>query len=158
MGIVNDVFNKVSVLALEDWGLALVESIDVAPDIFPEDQIIYCGTTQFKGVMTGNLTVLCCRPFLENICRNLLGLPFDEDVSKENCEDTLTELVNVFCGNFLTEAYGDDVVFELVFPSVEIATPERLKQFFSSRLVHCFLADDEPVALALGSVQDSSAK
>ena len=151
MSIIDDVFTKVSILALEDWGLALVEPIDVEPEIFPPGEPIYRGATQFKGVMSGTLTVLCCRLFLEKICRNLLGLDEGEDVSNESCEDTLTELVNVFCGNFLTEAYGDDVVFELIFPKVEIATKEQVAQFFESRLIHCFLADDEPIALALGA-------
>lgn len=155
MSIVNDVFNKISILALEDWGLAMVEPLETSPQVFPLGQPIYRGCTRFKGIMGGTLTVLCCQPFLENICRNLLGMDYSEEVTPENCRDTLTELVNVFCGNFLTEAYGDDIVFELVFPSVDMATPEQLDAFFKSRLVHCFLADNEPVALALEKLDAS---
>lgn len=149
MIIVKQVFDDVSVLALEDWGMALVEPIAPSRDVFPSDSVLYRGCTQFKGIMNGTIAVVCCRQFLVNITRNLLGVDATSEISDSLCKDTLTELVNVFCGNFLTAAYGDDVVFELVFPSVEIASAEQIDSFFKSRLIHCYLADDEPVALAL---------
>lgn len=151
MNIVNEVFDTVSTLALEDWGMALVEQTENSPEIFPGREKQYVGVTHFKGVMNGTIGVLCERSFMENLCRNLLGLDYDEEVTEENCKDAITELINVFCGNFLTEAYGEDTVFELVFPVVKEASREDVQQFFENRLVQCFLADDEPVAMSLGT-------
>lgn len=151
MSIVKDVFINISNLALEDWGMALVEPLDeTSRSIFDQSDRIYYGTTRFKGVMSGTLAVLCTREFMENIWRNLLGLDYDSEVSDESCEDALKELINVFCGNFLTEAYGDDIVFELVYPLVRPASEDDIDGFFNNKLVLCFLADDQPIALALG--------
>lgn len=153
MNVVNEVFDKVTVVALEDWGMMLVEPVEVSRQIFEDQDHLFIGSTQFRGVMNGTIVVLCSKEFMNAICRNLLALPPEYDVTEDQCEDGLKELINVFCGNFLTEAYGDDTVFELVYPAVKVATDDEIENFWSSRLVHCFIADSEPIAVALTGLE-----
>lgn len=156
MGVVNDVFDQVTVLALEEWGMMMVEPTEVSSTVFSDGEDLYLGSTEFHGVMHGSIKVLCGHPFMNCLCRNLLGLSEDEEISEEQSQDALKELMNVFCGNFLTQTYGDDTVFDLVYPEVVHPSEEEKNRFWASRLIHCFLADDEPIAIALGSKKDRS--
>lgn len=150
--VVETVLEGVSLLALEDWGMCMVEPREADVDLCKAAEGgHYLATMTFKGLLSGSLFVLCQRPFMENLCRNLLGLDFDEEVSVADAMDALRELTNVLSGNFLTQAYGEDTVFELIYPTAREADDADIDRILSLPLVKCFEADDQFVAVALGS-------
>jgi hypothetical protein len=150
--VVDAVLERVSLLALEDWGMCMVEPREAAVGLCKAAEgKHYLATMTFKGVLNGSLFVLCPRLFMESLCRNLLGLDFDEEVSVADAMDALRELTNVLSGNFLTQAYGEDTVFELIYPNAREADDADIDHVFSSPLVKGFEADDQFVAVALGT-------
>lgn len=150
MNVVRDVLTNTLLLALEEWGMMLVEPAETSRELFEGVDDLCMGGMQFRGVMNGTITVLCGRTLMENLCRNVMGSDPEEEVSEEECRDALCELTNILSGNFLTEAYGDDTVFDLVYPAVAEVTQQKLDEFFSNRLVQCFEADGEYIAVSLG--------
>jgi hypothetical protein len=55
---------------------------------------------------------------------------------------------NVLTGNFLTEAYGDDVIFDLLSPEVSPLSPAQLARLISRKVVFAFSGDDQPLIIS----------
>lgn len=80
----------------------------------------------YRGPMQGTIHCWCTRPFATELTSNLLGLdPESPEVSAELC-DSVRELMNILCGNLVTERFGAEAVFDLSIPEVEetLAGPE----------------------------------
>lgn len=150
--VVHDTLTKASVLALENWGMMMIDPCDLDEKFFPDDQHLYLTAMQFRGVMSGSIAILATQGFAEALCANLLGRELSESISPSECEDALQELTNVLSGNFLTEAYGDDTVFELVYPTIRKLTIDNKNHIFHNKLTLCFMADDNPVAISVGPI------
>ena len=148
--VVQEVLTKSALLALENWGMMLVEPAENDCNAFPLNHQPILTTMQFRGVMNGTIAVLGAREFAESLCRNLESKDSDEEVSFDECCDALKELCNVISGNLLTEAYGDDTVFDLVYPAIKPISADLLAKFFSNKLTLTFSADDYPIAVAVG--------
>ena len=154
----NDVpalLEKVSLLALEDWGLTLVERCDNAPE-FDISRTKYA-LVEYNGVACGTIVVVCGFKLLETLWQNVLGVEDDTScaLDSESYADAAKELVNIICGNFLTEVYGEDTVFELSVPDVVSIDDDRLNKVLNSRLVLHFEADGIPVTVALLRQEDA---
>ena len=150
--VVRDVLTKASVLALENWGMMMIDPCEIADDLFPDNEHLYLTAMQFHGVMNGSIAILGTQGFAESLCRNLLGREPGEAIEATECEDALQELTNVLSGNFLTEAYGDDTVFDLVYPTLRKLTFENKDHILHNKLTLCFMADDNPVAVSVGQI------
>ena len=141
---------KIGILALEDWGMMMTETIPSDRELFRDNQDLYLGTIEYSGSTKGKLAVVCDKPFLHTLYCNILGLDEDSDTAEQNeYEDTLKELTNVILGNFLTEAYGAETVFELIHPNAQLADATNLDSFFEQHSIVCIEADEHPVAIAL---------
>lgn len=149
-----EVLERTTLLALEEWGLMLCDrSAEQADHYFGEMEGLLLASMRFQGLIEGQLYLLVEEAFSETLCRNLLAKEMDESVSEEEKEDALRELCNVILGNYLTEAYGDDTAFELTLPNVHAASPAELARFFSSELQLSVIADDQPLAVAVGPTE-----
>lgn len=156
MNVVYDVLRDVMLLTVEDWAMMLLEPAETSADPFYHHGSLLLGTVQFHGVMSGTIMVLCPVKLVENICANLLGGQNGESAIDDHaCRDALCELMNVFSGNFLTQTYGEDTVFDLIYPKVQDADNDIVGSFFQNRLVQCFEADGEPIAVALSGLEGS---
>ena len=134
--------DSVTTRVLEDWGMFLVEPAETSLDNFDSEAEFLITTVQFQGVLTGTYAILCQQPFLEILSENLIG--DEEEIEEEDKKDALKEMANVLCGNLVTECYGEDMVFDLVLPSVNIASEEQVASAINTRTI-CYLADDEPL-------------
>ena len=150
--IVKEVLTKASILALENWGMMMIDPCEIEENLFPDDEHLYLTAMQFQGVMSGSIAILATQGFAETLCRNLLGREPQETIEPKECEDALQELTNVLSGNFLTEAYGDDTVFDLVYPTIRKLTFDNKSHVLHNKLTLCFMADDNPVAISVGPI------
>ncbi len=153
--VIEEVLQNSASQALEEWAMLLVDSVEARAELFESDEKLYLGQMQFEGVMNGLVVIICGHELLEQVCGNVLGLGFGEEVSEAELLDALRELTNVLTGHFLTEAYGDDVVFDIVAPKTQSVGVETLEKVLAIKPCRCFLGDDNPVLVAiapLGSV------
>ncbi len=150
-----DVLEKTTLLALEEWGLMLCDrSEEVAEHYFADVSGLLLASMRFQGILKGQIYVLVQEAFSEALCRNLLAKESEEAVSHDEKEDVLRELCNVILGNYLTEAYGDDTVFELTLPMVRAISGSDLERFFNNDLQLAVIADDQPLAVAVGPLEE----
>jgi CheY-specific phosphatase CheX len=133
---------------LADWGHMLVDSVQPSPELFTPAEPIFLAWADLKGVIDGSVSILAQDSFLTALTTNLLGVHPDELPTPEEKSDVLREMANVIAGNFLTEAYGTDTVFDVIQPQVSQISAGEVSRFMARKIVFSFLADDAPVALS----------
>ena len=70
----------------------------------------------FMGPTNGRLEIVAGLELCLIIAANMLGVEPDEEGAASHAVDALKEALNVVCGRFLTEAYGEEAVFNLSAP------------------------------------------
>ncbi|MFN8389437.1 MAG: chemotaxis protein CheX [Bdellovibrionota bacterium] len=138
---------KVSKRVLEDWGMMMTDEVKQAECPFDESEPLYMAWVNIHGYVSGALSIVTQRNFMQNLASNLLGADMDEAPSDDDCRDALKEMSNVLAGNYFTEAYGDDVVFDLINPNVTEVDFQVLEKIAERRVRYYFLADDSPVVV-----------
>lgn len=133
---------------LEDWAMMLVDESQVGADFFKKDGPIYMSWINIHGAVEGAISIVAQQDFLQILAQNLLGLDPEDSIDIEQCKDAFKEMGNVLAGNFLTEAYGDDVVFELIHPNVTEISPSDIDKFTKRKIIFGFIADEHPVAMS----------
>ena len=135
---------KTAVRVLEDWGMMLVEDSSLENANFEDDTKIYTSEVKMKGTFYGSLAIVAKDDFLKSLASNILG---SNDPSEEDKKDAFRELGNILAGNFLTEAYGADLVFDVTQPVVSETSSQWLEQVEGQRVRFYLSADDSPVAV-----------
>lgn len=132
------------VRVLEDWAMMLVDEVTQGETaLFELSEPLYSVVVDVNGVVSGTLRIVAQKAFLATLTRNLLG---DEDShSDEESRDAFREMGNVTAGNFITEAYGSDCVFELLSPRVEEITETELEKLKLHSMACAFAGDEQPI-------------
>lgn len=134
----------VSERVLGDWAMMLVDPADFGT-LGSSDEALHAVSVAVNGVVHGELSIVAPEPFLQTLAQNLLGA--DEPPPLGDCLDAFREMGNVLAGNFITEAYGADCVFEIIQPVLS-DDPSASLEGIASCPMHClFLGDDNPVAI-----------
>jgi len=105
--------------------------------LVPEDEAPVCGacsmksaSVDFTGDFSGTLFISVEDAVLTEIASNMLGLP-DEPPTAVQKSDSLKEIANVICGNFLPAVAGSLPVFHIGAPAI---TQEPASGVLSARL------------------------
>lgn len=138
---------RVSLRVLEEWGMMLTDQIDKDQAGFDPDERVYRAWIDVEGSVQGALSIFAQAEFICALTSNLLGLDPSTPPSDEECEDALREMGNVLAGNYFTEAYGEDVVFDLTNPTVSEVPFTELEKVGDRRVKYYFRADDAPVVV-----------
>lgn len=75
-------------------------------------------TMTFKGDVSGRLSMRVAISVLDAVVENLLDEQADPEVQAMRRGDVLKEMLNMLCGNLLTECFGSDPVFDLSPPEL----------------------------------------
>ena len=142
--LLRDVFFQI----LEDLAFMFAEE--------PEDEEIF-GTgapyvnvsMTYNGPSTGTLSLSVPEELCPEIAANVLGLDPDDEIITAKPHDALKELLNVICGNLLTEMAGEDPVFDLSIPEVRPLDTEGWNTMRVEPTTESFSVDDYPVLLGL---------
>ena len=102
----------------------------------------------FSGHASGNLRLQASRATCQELAANVLGVD-EEDIDDAAARDAIGEMLNVLCGNILTELAGADPIFDLSPPTVEAAGAGDWKAALSAPGALAFLMEDEPFVVAL---------
>lgn len=143
----------VSLRVLEDWAMMLVDPADATTAIFQIDEPIYMSRVKMHGVFTGTIAIVAQKEFLQSLASNLLGNGGNADRSDEELQDAFREMGNVLAGNFLTAAYGDDVVFDVLNPTVTEIAGAQLEGVTKSPQAYFFQCDDSPVCITFDVIE-----
>lgn len=82
-------------------------------------------TISFSGPHTGRLSMVLPQELCTEVAANVLGTEPDDERARERRHDAAKEMLNIICGQFLTEHYGEDMVFDLSPPDAENISNER---------------------------------
>lgn len=132
---------------LENWAMMFVDAKEDWSGIGEED-LTYASTISFRGNYNGEISVIAPKSFLKLLAANVLGELSGDEISEEQLHDAFRELANLLAGNFLTEKFGVDEVFDVVMPQVRILDKSLLEKFRKEETA-LYLADQEPVAVTV---------
>lgn len=125
---------------LEEWALMLVDNCE-STEVFETDESFYVTSVGFRGVVDGQVEIICQKPFADALVSNLIGEESDP-------ADALREMANVFAGNLVTSAFDVEHVFDLSTPEVTQKSADEIKDLLSHRTI-TLLGDDAPVSINL---------
>lgn len=101
----------------------------------------------FNGYICGSLSIMTSADLCVEMSANVLGMDAENDECLEDSFDTLEELLNVVCGQFLTSAFGDEMIFDLSPPLVSIADSNEWAELLKSFYSLAFMVEDYPALL-----------
>ncbi|MBN1344757.1 MAG: chemotaxis protein CheX [Phycisphaerae bacterium] len=102
----------------------------------------------YSGPKSGTLELRCGGRFAAALAANLLGVEPNDSAADQGRLDALKELMNVVCGNFVTELYGADDLFELTIPEVTPVLPDEPDEPDADAEIHRFVAEDVLIELS----------
>jgi hypothetical protein len=103
----------------------------------------------FSGQFSGTLSIAVPEEMCTEIAANVLGMEAGEKVVQDSALDSLMEVLNVFCGHFLTAAVGPEPVFKLSVPDNKILSREEADAFMDDPDSLSFLIDERPALVLL---------
>ena len=116
------------------------------PESVPEPLV---ASISFEGPVKGALHLAVSRSMSIEIAANSLGMdPEDPEVASKG-EDALKELLNVVCGNVLTELAGEEPVFDLSIPELKAVDQKAWNTLQGHANTALFIVDDFPALMNL---------
>ena len=70
----------------------------------------------FTGPFDGSLTITFSDELMMELAGNMLGTTDTSEITTEQQDDALRELLNVICGNLLPQVAGNEAVFKVCSP------------------------------------------
>jgi CheY-specific phosphatase CheX len=119
------------------------DDVETAKNVFVKAHM------RFKGPINGTLNMIVPESMCPQIAANVLGLDPTDEMFLQAPHDAVKELLNVTCGNLLTEMAGEDPVFDLLPPEVSILDRSAWLTIKKHPNTVLFAVDDEPVLLYL---------
>ncbi|HGJ67218.1 TPA: chemotaxis protein CheX [bacterium] len=114
-----------------------------------ENPSFYHARVEFYGDRQGTVGIMASDDLCIEMSANVLGTDIEDKNSVEDAVDTLEELSNVVCGQFLTSAFGNEVIFNLIPPSVSIADSKEWSELLYNDESLAFMVEDSPALLYL---------
>lgn len=130
---------------IEDLAFMFTEPSEISEIRFREGEKVLRASMQFESqdsVHQGVVDIICTRDLCLEISNNILGVPASEIPGFQE-EDVLKELLNILCGKFVTEIYGDEAVFNLSIPDINSFDVSDWSGIDLPRNVAAFIIDDD---------------
>ncbi len=118
-------------------------------DIPPRDGEYYQAKMTFVGPFRGTMALTVPMEMCTEMAANVLGLDMDDEQAEEGAQDALKELLNVACGQVLTELAGEEPVFDLTVPAVTVMDDETWDALTHDENVAAMLVDERPLLTGL---------
>ncbi len=127
---------------LEELTMMMVEKTET----FDGFQPYLCGSIDFKGTVSGQLSIECTSDFSNALAGNLLGLD-ESEITEAHRWDALGELLNIICGNMVTRIFDDTTPFKLSAPQIDMVEEDSLPEDTEQEVK--LVIDDFPVKFGL---------
>ena len=142
---IRPLLEKVFADVLEKFAFMFSESVTPS-DFFMDAPPFYHATISFSGPHEGVLGIAASGKFCGLLSANILGE--EEGSAPENqALDSLKELLNVTCGEFLEKLSGPQVIYNLSVPDAAVWTQEQMQALADSEKAILLLIDNAPIIL-----------
>jgi len=122
----------------------------LAAELPPQSGNILCANIAFHGdIAKGKISFYAPETMCQEIAANFLGIESDSEEAESKAPDALKEMLNMVCGNFLTDFAGEEAVFDLTVPSVAPVSKEDWSAVLSRPDALCYCADDYAIVCVL---------
>ncbi|MDR0307227.1 MAG: chemotaxis protein CheX [Chitinispirillales bacterium] len=115
------ILDGVCKLVLEELAFLFCDSNDASSVDLNQMKDTKCVSMSFMGPTNGRLEIAAGQDLCLILAANMLGAEPDEEEAANHAVDALKEALNVVCGRFLTETFGEEAVFNLSAPVSEPA-------------------------------------
>ena len=112
--------------ALESAAFLFADEGAVEPDSQVEIMEWPGWKIRFGGPASGVIRMIMPDALAESITANMLGID-KEAVSREMIDDAAGELLNIACGHFLTQHFGENPVFDISIPEKQLRAGAMLR-------------------------------
>ncbi|MCP4567115.1 MAG: chemotaxis protein CheX [FCB group bacterium] len=137
--------NETVVSVLEQMAFIFCEPADLQEGIdLDEFEFIKVSLT-FDGHKSGQVTIIAPNEFCRELVANMLGEDIDNEDDCGKQADAVKEILNIITGQYLTQVYGDKVVFNLSAPEAAEIQSEELYAFIGENECACCQSDEYPV-------------
>lgn len=113
----------------------------------PAEEDAMCVRMGFSGSLEGTLQLGIPLGICAELATNMLGMDLGHDEAAAKGLDAMKEVLNVTCGNILTELAGTEPVFTLSIPEATPLTAEAWEEFCGREDTLGYLVDETPVLL-----------
>ncbi len=127
---------------------------DELPDV-PRDAGFVKVSMEFSGPSGGLLTLAVPEKMCSELAANVLGLDSNDERAEEAAHDALKEILNVTCGNFLTEMAGEESVFDLTVPEMTLIGKEVWRELLASEEAVTVIIDAFPSVIIFSPAEAS---
>jgi CheY-specific phosphatase CheX len=103
----------------------------------------------FSGDKSGQLSLIVPREMSNELATNILGIEPGDELTEEQAYDSLRELLNVICGQFLTTFAGYEPVFSLSIPDITKIDEKDCRSFSDDENTVGFLVDSYPILIGV---------
>ncbi len=131
---------------LEKMAFMFAEPIEEDADLASEGEFVKAQMS-FAGPFDGVVELIVPASLCPVMAENILG-DFDPE-TPEKAYDALKEILNVTCGNVLTEIAGEKPVFDLTVPQVSPISEQNWDLEKQRDDLVAFTVDDQPVLIGL---------
>ena len=138
---------------LQNMTFAFVESPE--DETLPTDESEFLhATIKFTGPSSGEMGIAVSQDLCAELAAGILGLEPDEDEVKESISDTLGELLNVTCGNFITTMFGENQLVSQSIPQVQTLDSNGWKSLVARSETVKFMVDEVPLIAHVAVQED----
>jgi len=131
---------------IEELALVVVEEPETRPEFSP-DTVAWIEVT---GSITGQIIVRCRRELGILLASNLLGIDPEDAQAQEKASDAIGEMLNVICGNLITNFFGAEKTFNVSIPRVaDIESAPENNTNWAMQETFFFLFDSHPIEFVL---------
>ena len=139
-----EVMAEVFCRVLEKLAFMFGEEVE-KEELSGEGESYYHSMISFKGSCSGAFGIAAPVNFCLELAANVLGMDPDEDEVKGKAGDALKELLNMMCGQLLTDMFGDEEVFDLSVPRLSEMDKTGWEKLVDDPKTVGFFVDDFPV-------------
>lgn len=143
----NAALHNVFVRVLEEQMFLFADDIPLKELTFPDDMLIL--NIIYHGDADGGISLSLPLSLCREITASVLGVDESEIDETRDPADAAKELLNITCGQYLTDVYGDKMVMNLYPPTAESTIPEDFAAYIDQFACLSFIVDGHPVLLAL---------
>lgn len=142
-----EVLSETFLRVVEQAAFMFAEPADTAIPPAPEGPCVSVNM-EFSGNFKGSLGMAASSRFCIEMAANVLGMEPDDPKSEAHGIDMLKELLNVVCGNILTEIAGSEAIFTLSIPKASPIDPAAWREMLGRGPMR-FIIDEHPVLVDL---------
>jgi len=112
------ILDHVCKMILEEMAFFFCESQDASTFDYSKIKDAHKASMLFTGPKNGKCELAASQNLCLLLSSNMLGIEPDEAQAGDYASDALKEALNVICGRYLTEAYGEEAVYSLTAPVI----------------------------------------